>query len=171
MRGAVLSADGIYRYSLTREFPTLGADRGHVVWLLCNPSTADANDDDHTVRKGRGFSLRWGFSSMEFVNRGAFRARNPKALLAVDDPIGPDNAEHLSAAFARADLIVFAWGRAWPTQLDHLAPIPDVPAMCLGRNTDGSPCHPLTLSYDTALEPWDSRAAIAAITEQAREGA
>lgn len=149
---AVLSTDEVYRYSLTREFPTLGVDRGRVCWLLCNPSTADATIDDPTVRKGRGFALRWGYSSIEFVNRGAFRATNPRHLLATRDPIGPENAEHLSAAFDRADLIVFAWGRAWPQKLDPLSPIPDIPAMCLGRNTDGSPRHPLMLAYSTPLE-------------------
>jgi hypothetical protein len=156
---AVLSDDLVYRYTLVREFPPLdpAVDRGRVCWQLCNPSTADASVDDPTVRKGVGFALRWGYSSIEFVNRGAFRATKPKDLLRAADPIGPDNHSHCLAAFARADLIVFAWGKAWPTKLDHLSPLPlmlDARAWCLGRNGDGSPRHPLMLAYDTPLEPF-----------------
>lgn len=153
---ATLSDDLVYRYSLVREFPPLdpALDRGRVCWLLCNPSTADASLDDPTVRKGVGFSLRWGYSSIEFVNRGAFRARKPTDLLRAVDPIGPWNRHHCLDAFARADLIVFAWGKAWPTRLDRLSPPPDVSAHCLGRNGDGSPRHPLMLAYDTPLVPY-----------------
>lgn len=153
---AILSPDRVYRYSLVRDVPHFtGPDRGHAVWLLCNPSTASETIDDHTVRKGRGFSALWGFSSMEFVNRAAYRSRHPRELLHVEDPIGPDNAAHLTAAFERADLVIFAWGLAWPTKLDRLALIPDVPgAMCLGRTKSGAPCHPLMLKYDTPLQPW-----------------
>jgi hypothetical protein len=156
---AVLSEDLAYRYTLVREFPPLDpiTDLGRVCWQLCNPSTADASVDDPTVRKGVGFALRWGYSSIEFVNRGAFRATNPKELLRVADPIGPDNRAHCADAFERANLIVFAWGRAWPTKLDHLSPLFDVPAYCLGRNGDGSPRHPLMLAYDTPLERWEPR--------------
>lgn len=154
---AILSPDLVYRYTLVREFPPLDptVDRGRVCWQLCNPSTADASKNDPTVRKGIGFALRWGYSSVEFVNRGAFRATNPKELLRAADPIGPDNRTHCLAAFARADLTVFAWGKAWPTKLDSLSRPLNVPdAMCLGRNGDGSPRHPLMLAYDTPLEPF-----------------
>lgn len=152
---AVLSDDGLYRYSLVREFAPLdwNVDKGRVCWQLCNPSTAGASVNDPTVMKGIGFALRWGYSSIEFVNRGAFRATNPKALLAAPDPIGPYNPEHVHEAFARADLVVFAWGKAWPTKLDALSPVMRYDgAMCLGRNNDGSPCHPLMLAYSTEIE-------------------
>jgi hypothetical protein len=155
-RSAVLSEDGVYRYSLTRSFPPLdpAVDRGRVCWQLCNPSTADALKDDPTVLKGVGFALRWGYSSIEFVNRAAFRATNPKHLLSAADPIGPENARYVREAFDRADLIVFAWGKAWPKKLDRLSPVPSVApryAMCLGHNDDGSPRHPLMLAYATPL--------------------
>jgi hypothetical protein len=158
-RSAVLSDDGMYRYSLVRRFPPLDptVDRGRVCWQLCNPSTADAFVNDPTVLKGIGLALRWGYSSIEFVNRGAFRATNPKALLTAADPVGPYNPEHVHEAFVRADLVVFAWGKAWPKKLDSLSPVvPHSGAMCLGRNGDGSPRHPLMLAYSTPLERWSS---------------
>lgn len=158
-RSAVLSADALYRYSLVRTFLPLdpAVDKGRACWQLCNPSTADALADDPTVRKGVGFALRWGYSSIEFVNRGAYRATKPQALLTVADPIGPDNPAHVLAAFARANLVIFAWGKAWPAKrLDRLSPVfADVEAYCLGRNGDGSPRHPLMLGYATPLERWN----------------
>ncbi|MGE3889429.1 MAG: DUF1643 domain-containing protein, partial [Vicinamibacterales bacterium] len=54
-RGAVLSADGRYRYRLWR----LWDDCAPVMtWVLLNPSTADANEDDPTLRKCIGFARR-----------------------------------------------------------------------------------------------------------------
>lgn len=154
-RWAAVSEDGLYRYSLTRAWVPMGrVDRGRVCFMLCNPSTADGEVDDPTVRKGVGFAERWGYSSLEFINRGAFRATDPKALLAAADPVGPLNVEYWWMALERADLLVCAWGRAWPTRLDRLSRVPNVPAVCLGRNADGSPRHPLMLAYSTAVEFW-----------------
>ncbi len=50
---AVISPDGFYRYSLTRVWDNL---RPLVVFNLLNPSTADAERNDPTVRKTIGFA-------------------------------------------------------------------------------------------------------------------
>ena len=57
-RRAVLSGDREYRYSLERIWQPL---KPRVLWLMLNPSTADENFDDATIRRCVGFSQRWGF--------------------------------------------------------------------------------------------------------------
>lgn len=61
---AALSPDGIYRYNLTR---TWGA--GPIAtFLMLNPSTADADVDDPTIRRCLGFAKSWGCSSLRVAN-------------------------------------------------------------------------------------------------------
>ena len=158
--GAVISACEQYRYRLWRRS---GPGR-HVIYVMCNPSTADASVDDATIRKCRGFATRWGCTGLEVVNACAYRSRHPRDLLTVDDPVGPENYHHVEAAFAETrrwgePLVVVAWGGALPKKLhqhaetilgwlDGLGAVPQ----CLGTTKAGRPKHPLMQSYDTPLE-------------------
>lgn len=158
--GAVISACGKYRYRLWR-----GTTPGRqVVWVMCNPSTADALSDDATIRKCRGFTARWGCTGFEVVNVCAYRSTNPRELLNVDDPVGPDNREAVDAALYESrrwgePLVVAAWGSALPRELRHHAETTlgwlealGAEPHCLGvTKTDGQPRHPLMLSYSTEL--------------------
>jgi hypothetical protein len=126
---------------------------------MVNPSTAGAQDDDHTIRKCIGFAKRWGFGALDVVNLFAWRDTDVTALLRTRDPIGPDNDDAIGAAIGDAHRVVWAWGkhnvrvqqliahrtRCWSFR-------PKCEAGTLGRNGDGSPRHPLTLAYATAFE-------------------
>lgn len=57
-RDAVLSADGKFRYSLTRSWAAEGAPLLPMCFVMHNPSTADAAVDDPTIRKCIGFAQR-----------------------------------------------------------------------------------------------------------------
>lgn len=46
MSSAVISADGRYRYILTRELEPLAKPQRSLTWVMLNPSTADAEKDD-----------------------------------------------------------------------------------------------------------------------------
>ena len=59
---AIISADGQYRYSLTRLLALLGGER-NVVVIMLNPSTADADQDNSTIRRLIGFAKRWATAS------------------------------------------------------------------------------------------------------------
>ena len=54
---AVISPCGAYRYLLTRQ---IGAGAKVATFIMLNPSTADAERDDATIRKCVGFARRWG---------------------------------------------------------------------------------------------------------------
>lgn len=156
---ALLSPDGRYRYWLTREWgPGM-----RVCWVMLNPSTADASIDDPTIRRCIAFSKRWGFGSLIVVNLWAARATDPKALLALGDPVGPMNAEAIDLAVNGSALVILAWGAfaARMAAAERLRLHPEasakaalVPVACLGRTKDGHPRHPLYVRGDQAPVPW-----------------
>lgn len=105
--------DGNYRYLLTRELDRLTRER--VLFVMLNPSTADAERDDPTIRRCKGFAASWGCRYVEVVNLYAWRATDPRALWQAEadeetDIVGPMNDRHIGAAAGRADLVVVAWG-------------------------------------------------------------
>lgn len=153
---AVISPCGRYRYSLSRiwdiELPTLS-------WCMLNPSTADAVQDDPTVRKCVGFARRWGFGSIHVVNLFAWRATDPRELDAVEDPVGPDADRWIQRAF-RCPVVV-AWGAGLPRRCERTAQrialvreAAGASATCLGLTKAGEPRHPLMLAYATERQPW-----------------
>jgi hypothetical protein len=102
---AVLSPCGTYRYELTRRW----SDRPLVGWIMLNPSTADADVDDPTVRRCIGFAKTWGYGGLIIRNLFALRATDPSELEQHADPIGPDNDAHL-AQCQHDTLTLVAWG-------------------------------------------------------------
>lgn len=93
--GAILSACGTYRYHLWRlwdkALPVM-------VFVMQNPSTADASHDDPTIRKCIGFAKRHGYGGISVRNIFALRATDERILLTHHDPFGPENDAHLLAA-------------------------------------------------------------------------
>lgn len=154
-RSAVLSACGTYRYNLKREWD----DGRCVMWLMLNPSTADGEVDDHTIRKCVGFSKRWGYGRMVVVNLFALRSTDPRALARNTDPVGPENDYWIQMAVKEdgARECVCAWGcqqwltteklRERPRRVYEMV-IGYCPIVCLGLRKGGAPRHPLTLGYE-----------------------
>ena len=161
---AVISPCGLYRYSLLRENLNVAPTHQLVnAFFGVNPSTADARLDDHTVRKWTGFVKTWGGTSFMVGNVFAWRATNVKELATAADPVGPDNAEHLAAIIAAADILVPCWGdrgkvpKVLHAQIDatmRLLVASDKPVLHLGITARGDPAHPLMLPYSTPLTPW-----------------
>lgn len=155
-RRAELSPCGIYRYTLMREWD----DGQCVAWLMFNPSTADATQDDATIRKCIGFSKRWGYGRMVVVNLYAVRNRDPKAVARIADPIGPLNDYWIRQAFGESREVVCSWGCAQHAprigeriiEVLAFAELEHANTVCLGKRQDGHPRHPLMLSYSTERE-------------------
>ena len=150
-KAALLSADGKYRYTLDRVW---GAGKP-VVFVGLNPSTADAQVDDPTIRRMIGFAKRWGFPGVTVVNLFAVRLTYPAGLLNVKEPVGPDNDEVLADVAGKAALVVVCWGNhgAFENRCGEVARILP-PAKCFGLTLRRQPAHPLYLPHTAELEDW-----------------
>lgn len=154
-RDAIISPCGRYRYRLTR-----GAGR-LLAFVMLNPSTADADQDDPTIRRCLAFAKREGYDGIDVANVYAWRATDPRALLSAANPFG-DNDTHLLDLSLRHKVIVCAWGsNAIQAHVDHARRIltgkrgsHTARLFCLGTTKNGSPRHPLYVRGDAPLLPW-----------------
>ncbi|HEU5206081.1 MAG TPA: DUF1643 domain-containing protein [Gaiellaceae bacterium] len=156
--GAELSHDRRYRYVLTRRRePSTPAPRS-MTWVMLNPSTADEDLDDATIRKCTGFAARWGFERYAVVNLFAYRATKPADLLlrGRDVAIGPENDDRLLEWCRNAALVVVAWG-TWGRAYERGAAVgrmlldAGIELRAIDVVKSGQPAHPLMLPY--SLEP------------------
>lgn len=153
-----------YRYTLTREWSTTGTV---VPWIMLNPSTADANTDDPTIRRVISFSKAIGphIRGLIVVNLFPYRATNPADLVKQpSDVIDPPANFHIVSQMLEHSKrqntpIVCAWGsqpiardaaKSWCRLMKNTG----VSAVCLGKNKDGSPRHPLYVPANTRFRPY-----------------
>lgn len=158
-KDALISDCGRYRYWLTRRW----ADGVLQPWIMLNPSTADAEQDDQTIRRCMHFAKRDGHAGIRIVNLYAFRASKPGAMFAAMDPVGPENDKWTDTQLAEAAIdgvpVVCGWGahfeaRPRALRLVIRAKFLGARLVCLGKSRDGQPSHPLYLRNDAPLEGW-----------------
>lgn len=152
-KSAHISDCGLYRYRLERIW---GPEHA-LPFIMLNPSTADADIDDPTIRRCMGFARREGAGGIVVGNLYAFRATNPHELRRADDAFGPKNQDTLLELIHTAKTtgvpIVCAWGtlanpwRVWDLLVENRARL-----VCFGKNASGSPRHPLYVRADQPLE-------------------
>jgi hypothetical protein len=144
---------GPYRYRLWRTLAATTSRR--VLFVMLNPSTADAETDDPTLRRCLGFASQWGFGRVEVCNLFAYRATRPATLRMVLDPVGPRNQDHLVEAATGCNLVVAAWGNlghASDQSARVLAMLRGLAQVkCLGITGIGAPKHPLYVPYSAVL--------------------
>jgi len=140
-----------YRYLL--RYPREAKRR--VLWVALNPSVADEQQLDPTLRRCVSFAKKWGYDGIEVANLFAFRATDPKVMLAEPDPVGPDNDARIREAAWRAGIIVAAWGVHGAHQgRDKIVRdlLRDRGVVCLGKTKEGFPRHPLYVRGDQPLQ-------------------
>jgi len=157
---AVISDCLKYRYMLKRPADFMCPMKSTALFIMLNPSTADATLDDPTIRRVRGFSKLWDCNGVIVANLYAYRATNPKELLTADDPIGPENDEWLSRLAREHGDIVCAWGaNAKQDRVDKfielVSEFDNVRLWCLGLTKKGAPKHPLYIKADQPLIPFN----------------
>lgn len=151
-KGAIFSPCRIYRYTLHRIW---NPHKKFVAFVGLNPSTADENIDDPTIRRCMGFTDAWGFGGLYMLNIFALRSTDPKLLYSTNDPIGEANDFWIRQISSKAGITVACWG-------NH--------GLHLGRGQNayllltrphflkltgkGEPGHPLYLSKDLKPKPW-----------------
>ena len=162
-RWARFSEDGIYRYKLGRVWDE---QKPMILWVMLNPSTADAKTNDPTIRRCAGFSKEWDYGGMMVGNLFAWRETNPKKLNPKKDLVGPYNNEALQEMAKDASMTIVAWGNCNGSVdfrhcvaerieevLERLRSGP--PIRTLGLTVKEQPKHPLRVRRDTPCQPWE----------------
>lgn len=151
---AIISDCGKYRYHLHRHIGMGG--RGSCVFVMLNPSTADALMDDPTIRRCIGYAKAFDCDSLEVVNLFAYRSTDPGVLAAMsrDTAIGPENDQHIFKACALAVHVICAWGNhgelfgRGAEVLKMLRARGVLPKALKINGKSGAPAHPLYLKAD-----------------------
>lgn len=119
---------------------------------MLNPSTADHERDDPTIRTLIRIADGWGYGGLHVINLFAFRSSSPAEMRSADDPVGPCNDAAVRAALRCAaydDLpVLAAWGNGGDYRNRDIwfcgvAGMFGVRLICLGTTIGGSPKHPL----------------------------
>lgn len=141
---ALFSPCRLYRYSLWRRWDAPA--KGYVMFVGLNPSTADENLDDPTIRRCIGFAKAWGYAGLCMTNLFAFRATKPSDMRLAHEPIGANNDVTLKRLAQEASVIVAAWGTNGiflGKDREVRLLLPDL--HCLRLTKAGHPSHPLYL--------------------------
>lgn len=157
---AIISDCGKFRYRLGRRWAEGGKA---LVFVMLNPSTADAEQDDATIRRCIRFAKAHDYNALEVVNLYAYRATKPADLRKAGYPVGTENDRHIAEVAGAAGAVCVAWGvnvaglerpQIVLPMLYRLGP----PVMCLQITRSGYPSHPLMLPSSCRLQPFSANA-------------
>ena len=145
---ARISQCGTYRYELRRVWDE---DRDMCGFIMLNPSTADAEFDDPTIRRCIRFADSWEYGGLLVLNLFALRATDPDELKKHSDPIGPEN-HRLGEAVKDLPMVIAAWGthgslmqRGSKVAREVVTQRSDGLLHCIAKTMKGHPRHPLYL--------------------------
>ncbi|MEK9612796.1 MAG: DUF1643 domain-containing protein [Flavobacteriaceae bacterium] len=145
-KGAIFSDCKRYRYQLWRIWDQT---QPKVLFIMLNPSKANAEIDDPTIRRCMGFAKSWGYGGLYVGNLFAYRSTDPKGLLLAEDIRGTEGLNHWIQMSNLSENVVCAWGNSSLIQklkprLELLKTL-DKPLFCIQTSKDGTPKHPLYL--------------------------
>ena len=152
IKSAILSDCRKYRYSLSRIWDN---SKPYVLVIGLNPSTADENVDDRTVKKCENYAKNWGFGGLKVVNLFAFRATLPVDMMRADNPVGFDNDRYIKELSKDAALTIVAWGNdgSYLGRDKEVLKLIKNP-MCININKTGQPSHPLFQKKELKSRPY-----------------
>jgi hypothetical protein len=157
IKSADISPCGLYRYTLMRVW---SEEQTIPLIIMLNPSTADAEHDDPTLKSLVRIAKHRGWGGVRVENLYAWRCTDPRELPTPPSMAqGPDNARVLESAIRSSKVVVCAWGANKHAKLKAPAVVGMIglyhwEAHCLGKTADGSPRHPLYLPADVDMETY-----------------
>ena len=106
-KGALISEDDKYRYKLWRIWDN---KKPIVLYIMLNPSIADDNIDDPTIKTLIRISQNNGFGGFYVGNLSPYRATNPTELnsLTIDELIPVENYSHIEEMIKNTSLHILA---------------------------------------------------------------
>jgi hypothetical protein len=164
---ATFSEDRTRRFELIRDWgdELFISAYATVNFIMLNPSVADSEKDDPTIRKCMGFAKRWGFSRIVVTNLIPIVSTDPWGLPPWSG-IDMKNRAILQKWLGAADLIVAAWG-SQPRALARTIAIAEhiyllgqtapVDLYCIGVTKNGDPLHPSRAPYTDRPVLWGAR--------------
>ncbi len=150
--GAIFSECRRYRYALFRQW---NLEDPILMFIGLNPSTANEHDNDPTIRRVIKFAFDWGYGGVSMLNLFPLVSSNPSDLLdfyntPFHDLALEENNKYLERCFDKCSELVFAWGAFKQAEKRAEEVIKMFPnALCLGKNMNGSPKHPLYIPAST----------------------
>ena len=156
---ACFSKNGKYRYSLGRR---LSDSPSRLLFIMLNPSKANAYKPDNTITRCINFARDWGYGTMEVVNLFAYITPYRDCLAKVSKPVGGKrtNAE-IRSAIESADIVVLAWGDDGAKPAYRRRARRMMKIVCditqpyhLGLTKKGEPRHPRILRKTTTPTRW-----------------
>lgn len=144
-KGAEFSPCRKWRYTLWRQW-NFPEDRPvkSIAFIGLNPSTADEEVEDNTVRRCINFSKDWGFDRYYMLNAYASRDTDPAGMKRAQEPIGEGNDEALARIAASVEMIIGAWGSHCTRERQKaVCEVVGRKIYCLGWTDGGFPRHPL----------------------------
>lgn len=162
VKHALLSPGRTYRYYLSRSW---NHKLPAIVFIGVNPSTADEEKDDQTIKKLITFSKNWGYGGFTILNLYPYITPHKENLPIYFKKEVFEKYQEKNMAFLKEHKeteidVVFMWGKLHRKfYTDHVWRIKRwfPKALCFGKNQDGSPIHPLFLPYTTNLIPFSGK--------------
>ena len=141
-----------HRFALWRR---IGLGDAIVHWIMLNPSTANGDTDDATMRRVTAYSRSWGYSLLTVSNLWSYRATKPAALFKWLNKGGEwisrttaESDRWVAQMARRADRVIVAWGARGSKDRRGLAMLRfldglGVTPFALALTGNGQPVHPL----------------------------
>jgi len=145
---AVLSNDELHRFKLVRQWD---AGKPSVLFVMLNPSTADAKENDATINKCIRYARSWGFGGVTVGNLFSIRTKDPLEMhrATTSDRLDLlENDLHLKAMRSECDLCIVAWGNHGERYPGRLQEVLELLGEChaLRITKRHQPAHPLYLA-------------------------
>lgn len=152
-RGATYSNCERYRYTL---WDIWRPGKPQINFLMLNPSTANEIKNDPTIERCSRRARQWGYGGLWITNIFAYRATDPKDMMAFANPIGKQNMRTIIDVATKPEVerVVCAWGsngghmgRSCQVMFEFNHLELDLKCYALRFCDDGEPQHPLYVPY------------------------